>query len=114
MKTQDMMQLVLLGGIAYLLYRGFNFAKDKAEEAAGAASTAIASLWLKLFPLPPKIQLLGSVKFPGNLLVPLQTLSDQGAVRQNPEDGSVYVKYSGYYWKLSPQVYGNWPATRVE
>lgn len=110
MKTQDAIQLAILGALVYALYKGFNIGKS----AADATSTAIAKLWLKWFPLPPSVELLGNVKFPGNLFVPLQQLSKEGAIKQNPDDGGVYVKYAGAYWKLSPQVYGNWPATRIE
>lgn len=110
MKTQDMLLLGIAAGIGYLLYKGFDFGK----KATDAVATSIADLWLKMFPLPPSIELLGNVTFPGNLNVPLQTLAQQNAVRQDKSTGDVYVTYAGYFWKLSPQVWGNWPATRVE
>lgn len=103
--------VLILGGLAvlgFVLYKAFDVGKKAVDTAAGA----IADVFLKMFPLPPSIQLLGNVKFPGNILVPLQQLANENAVRQD-ENHDVFVKYSGMYWKLSPQVYGNWPATRV-
>lgn len=105
--------VLILGGITvlgFVLYKAFDFGK----KATDAVASGIADLWLKMFPLPPSIELLGNVTFPGNLKVPLQTLAQQNAVRQDKSTGDVYVTYAGYYWKLAPQVYGNWPATRVD
>lgn len=113
MQTKDILQLGLLGAVAYLLYKGFNFAKDTADKAVDTTSTAIANLWLDMFPLPPAMELLGNVTFPGNINVQLQQLSQQGAVRQDDQH-RVFVKYAGFYWQLAPaNEYGNWPATRV-
>lgn len=113
MQTKDVLQVGLLGAVAYLLYKGFDFAKDTAEKAIDKTSTSIANFWLKLFPLPPAIELLGNVVFPGNIFVPLQQLAKTGAVKQD-DDARVFVKYAGYIWQLSPSnAAGNWPATRV-
>lgn len=108
MKERTALDLVLLSAVVWVGWKLFG--KGGVED---QATSAIASLWLKMFPLPPAIELLGNVKFPGNILVPLQQLSDAGAVRQ-ADNGDVYVRYAGYYWKLAPQQYGNWPATRVD
>jgi hypothetical protein len=110
MKTQDLLMLGVAAGLGYVLYRTYGVAQKIGEKAVNLG----AKIWLALDPLPPAIQLLGNVKFPGNLLVPLQTLASQKAVRQDRSSGDVYVQYSGYTWKLAPQQYGNWPATRID
>jgi hypothetical protein len=99
--------LLLLGGLAalgFVLVKVFDFGKGAVDSAAGG----IANLWLELFPLPPAIELLGTVRFPGNLKVPLKNLN----VRTNASH-DVFVQYAGYTWQLAPQVNGEWPATRV-
>lgn len=98
-----------VGGAAYLILKALNVG----EKAVDKVSTAIAKAYLKLFPMPPATQLLGNVKFPGNLLVSLQQLHNEKSVFRD-DNGNVYVKYSGYTWQLAPQIYGNWPATRVD
>lgn len=111
MKTGTVIQLAGFGIVGYLLWKLMNKGEEYKEEIADK----IAKLWLKMFPLPPQIQLQGAVLFPGNIKVPIQTLHDQGAVKHTPEpDFAVYVNYAGSLWKLAPQVYGNWPATRVQ
>lgn len=106
--------LLVLGGLAavgFVLYKTFDIGKDAADK----ASTSIANLWLKLFPMPEAMQLFGNVKFPGNLLVSLQTIASdpKGGVRQD-SNHNVFVRYAGYTWQLAPQVNGNWPATRID
>lgn len=110
MKTGTVIQLGGFALVAFLLYQLLNKGAQFKEDVAGK----IAALWLKMFPLPGNIEVTGNVQFPGNLKVPLQQLWKAGAVRHTPEpDFAVYVNYAGYLWKLAPQVYGNWPATRV-
>jgi hypothetical protein len=109
-KAEHVLPWVLLIAGAYAVYRIMGAATRTQDKVA----SGIADLWLKMFPLPPSIELLGSVVFPGNLKVPLQQLANEKAVRQDRASGRVYVRYAGYVWELAPQVYGNWPATRVE
>lgn len=102
--------MLILGaivGVGIVLYKAFGIGKAGVD----AASGAIADLWLKLSPLPAAMQLLGTVRFPGNLRVPLQTIGSAN-VRQDANH-NVFVKYSGLTWQLAPQVNGEWPATRV-
>ncbi len=108
MKKDTVLILAAMGVGGYLLYKAFNIGKSAVDKTAGA----IADLWLKLNPMPEALQLLGNVKFPGNILVPIQQLANERAIRKDGS-GNVFVKYSGYTWQLAPQVYGNWPATRV-
>lgn len=108
MKKDTWVLLAALGVGVYVLSKAFNFGKDVADKAAGK----IADVWLSLFPLPGAIELVGTVRFPGGLFVPLQTLAQQGGVRQDANH-NVFVKYAGFTWQLSPQVNGSWPATRV-
>lgn len=110
MNVKDVILFAGVGTAVYLLWK----TKETAKETVDKVASAIAKVYLKyLNPLPPAMELLGEVKFPGNLLVPLQTLHNQRAVFQG-DNGAVFVKYSGYTWQLSPQVYGKWPATRVD
>lgn len=110
MKTSEVLQLGALAGIAYLLYQLVNKGKDLADK----GTTALANLWLKLFPLPPSIQLMGYVTFPGNIKVSIDSLSKANAIRYTPDpDFHVYVNYAGYVWELGPQSNGFYPATRV-
>lgn len=111
MARQD--TFLILGAVTvlgFVLYKAFNVGKKAVDYTA----QKIADLWLKMFPLPPAMQLLGEVKFPGNLRVPIQQLHNEGAIRQDRQTGRTFVKYAGYFWELSPQVNGLWPATRVE
>jgi hypothetical protein len=107
--TKDIVTFGMLAAIGFAVWKLADVGKDVADK----ASTAIANLWLKLRPLPPAIELLGNVKFPGNILVPLQQLSRERAIRAD-ESGAVFVRYADHTWKLGPQVFGNWPATLVE
>lgn len=102
--------VLLLGAAAVALYFGSRFF----DRATDKVATSIANLWLKLRPLPPAIKLLGNVKFPGNILVPIEQLSKEKAIRSQEEPFTVFVNYAGYIWELGPQVYGNYPATRVQ
>lgn len=109
MKTGEILQMGGLAVVGVLLWKLFN----KGSETADHVSTAIADLWLKLFPLPPAMELLGNVKFPGNIFVTLQSLASKGAVRRN-SSGEVFVSYANLLWKLAPSnAYGNWEATAV-
>lgn len=100
--------MALAAAGVYLAYRSF----DLANRAADAVSSGIAAAWLKMFPLGSAMQLLGNVKFPGNLIVPIQTLHNQNAIRKD-SSGNVFVRYADLYWQLQPQVNGVWPAVRV-
>src|SRR5262249_59198969 len=74
MKTPSLMELVKLGALGaglWLLWKLVN----KGSDLAKGASSAIAAAWLKMFPLPGAIELLGYVRFPGNLRVPIQQLA---------------------------------------
>lgn len=99
--------IIILGAVGvggYLLYKLLKKGSETADKAAGA----IADVWLKLFPMDDAVTIAGNAKFPGNILVPLKSLP----IRQDA-DHNVFVKYAGYTWQLSPQQYGNYPATRV-
>lgn len=107
--AKDALLLAVVVGVGYVIWKGSGIAKDVIDK----ASTAIADLWLTLKPLPPAIELLGNVKFPGNILIPLQQLSNARAVKGDAQ-GRVFVKYADMIWQLSPSnAYGNWEATRV-
>lgn len=105
MKLGNVTSLALLGIAAYVAYKVLG--KGGLTD---SASSAIASLWLKLFPLPPTMEVLGNVKFPGNIMVPLAKL----AVREDSEH-RVFTQYAGHLWQLQPSnEYGNWPAVLVK
>lgn len=109
MKTDTVIILGAMGVAGYLLYKLFS----KGSDAVDKVSSAIADAWLRFRPLPPAVQLLGNIKFPGNIMVPLQQLSKAGAIKQG-DDGSVLVKYADHIWSIAPSnAYGNWPATLV-
>ena|ERR1051325_672230 len=112
MKTTDLLQIGLLGAVAYLLYKGFNFAKDTANQATDAVAQKIVD-WFGLLPAPSTMyrDLLGNILFPGNIRVPLSQFSGQV---KTDSDGNVFVRYAGFVWQLSPSnANGDWPATRV-
>ena len=112
MNAKDVLQIGLLGAVAYLLYKGFNAASDAASAATGAVADKIIN-WFGLKPAPSMMykDLLGNINFPGNVTVPLSQFA--GQVRTD-DSGNVFVKYAGYVWQLAPSnAYGNWPATRV-
>jgi hypothetical protein len=104
---------LVLGALAvagYYGWKAFSSLKEKADKAIDATSTAIADAWLKLFPLPAAIELLGNVKFPGNIFVPLQKLT----IRQDANH-NVFTKYADHLWQLQPRnESGNWPAVLVK
>jgi hypothetical protein len=109
MKAQDAIPWILLGVAGYVLYQIANKLKTGTDKVVNWTANQIAQLWISR--LPPPIELLGNVKFPGNILVPLNQIKND--VRQDDE-GHVFVKYSGLFWQLSPSdANGNWPATRV-
>lgn len=116
MKASTLIALGIAAGIGYALYRLAGGLRDQIEKVTEPVAQAIASLWLKFKPLPPSIELLGNVKFPGNLFVPVQQLSREGAIRHTPEpDFAVYVKYADHLWRLEPRnAAGNWPAVLVK
>lgn len=110
MKAKDFLMLAIMGVGFYAIYKALGVGKDIADK----TSTAISNLWLKLNPMPPAMTLLGNVKFPGNILIPLQQLSDARAVKQD-DAGNVFVRYADLTWQLSPSnAYGNWEATPVQ
>lgn len=109
MNAKDTLMLGLVAAGVYFAWKTW----QRGEQVIDTASTAIADLWLKLFPLPPTMELLGNVKFPGNIFIPLQQIAAAGAVKRDAQS-NVFVKYSGLIWKLSPSnTYGNWEAVRV-
>lgn len=110
MKTTEALQLGMLVGVAYLLAKLVQAGTNVADK----ATSAIADWWLKTHPLPPAIQLLGYVTFPGNIKVAVDALRKANAIRYTPDpDFHVYVDYAGYKWELGPQTNGFYPATRV-
>jgi hypothetical protein len=92
-------------------------AKRKFDAGGERVADWIAKAWMAFDDLLPGqggIQLLGNVVFPGNVLVPVQALSNAGAIKQDRATGNVYANYSGKYWRLAPSdANGNWPATLV-
>lgn len=113
-RTDTWIMVAVLGVGGYFLYQALSKAGAGVRKGIDLTAGQIANLWLKMFPLPPSMELLGSVKFPGNLKVPIQQLHNEGAIKQDRETGRVFVKYANYFWELSPQVNGLWPAARVE
>lgn len=111
MKASELAPWLLLAIGGYVLYRVTSKAADTGKKAVDWTSSQIANLWLTMFPLPPSMELLGNIIFPGNIKVPLQQLA--GQVRQD-RDGNTFVNYAGMYWQLSPSdANGNWPATPI-
>lgn len=111
MKASELAPWILIAIGGYVLYKVVNKAADTGKKAVDWTSSQIANLWLNMFPLPPAIELLGNIIFPGNIIVPLQQLS--GQVRQD-QDGHTFVKYAGMYWQLAPSdANGNWHATPI-
>lgn len=107
MNARDTATLIGIGGILYLLYVLIN----KADKPTQAASDAIAALWLKLFPNPAPIQVLGSVQFPDGTLVPLAD-PRLGPNMRSDSDGNVFVMFQGHVYQLAPHdANGNYPAT---
>lgn len=112
MQTKDILQLGLLGALAYLVYKGFNAASNAAHQATDAVAQKIVD-WFGLNPAPSTLyqDLLGNIVFPGNIIVPLSQFNGQV---KTDASGNVFVKYAGFVWQLAPSnEYGNWPATRV-
>jgi len=116
MKIGNILVLAAVVGGGYFIWREIQKLKDLGGKATDAVATSIASLWLKLFPLPASMELLGNVKFPGNILVPIQQLSKENAVRHSPDPNfAVYVQYADHLWQLQPRnSSGNWPAVLVK
>lgn len=109
MKNDTLIVLAALGVGGFLLWKAMQTAKQATDAVAGS----IADAWLTLFPMPPSIELLGNIVFPGNLRVPLQTLSNQGAIKQD-KSGNVIAKYANSFWKIMPHdASGDWPAVRM-
>jgi hypothetical protein len=110
---RDPVTLLILGAVAVIAYKVWTEVSKTGKEANDAVVDAVAAFWLRLFPNPPAIQLLGNVAFPGNNLVPLQTLAANDAIRQDA-DYNVFVKWGGKVYQLQPSnADGNWPAVPV-
>ncbi len=102
MKTEDMINLVIVGGVAYVIYTLLpKFKKD-----TGAVADWIAQFY-EWATFPPSIVPLGNIVLPGGMLIPLTEVE----VRQMPNGGTAAL-YAGVVYQLSPSDNnGNWPAS---
>lgn len=112
MKTETLIQLGLVGGVAYLIYKLVGVA-GMAGKAVGSltlpASNAIANLWVSLTASPPMGGVPGNILFPDGTGAPLSTYSIK-----TDAAGNVYVLNNGAVYQLSPSdADGDWPATLV-
>lgn len=111
MKTQSLVQIVLLAGVGYLLYK---FA-DKFKQGANYVEDTAAKTYLTVedwFTGYSPAQVAGSVVFPSGALVALKNLSV--TPYNGPNGFEARVTYQGRTYRLAPHdANGNYPATPV-
>jgi hypothetical protein len=104
--NRELTNLALIVLAAVILYQ---LLKKAIPNATAPAADAIAAFWLKLFPNPPPMNVLGNVVMPDGSLVPLQGLEVRTDANQN-----VFVKVGSSVYQLAPSdANGNWPAVAV-
>lgn len=104
MRKEDLLQLVIIGGLLYFLV---SYLQKSSFIQTPANVIADFYAWLTL---PPSMIVQGNVVLPNGSLVPL-SLTD---VRQNGAN-VVVAEYEGHYYQLSPSdANGNWPATLIQ
>lgn len=104
MKTEDIIKLALLGGLAYFVYTYL----QKSSPVQGTAS--VIADFITWATLPASMVVQGNIAFPDGTLYPLADVN----VRQSPT-GAVVANYQGHYYQLSPSdANGNWPATLIQ
>lgn len=107
MKTEDLIKLALIAGIAYALY----YVVTSLQKAPGVdQATSLIANFYSWLTLPPSMIVNGNIILPGGALVPL-ALTD---VRQNG-GGAVVAEYQGHFYMLSPSdANGDWPAMLIQ
>ncbi len=105
MKTQDAIEIILVAGVGWLVYKLLDYGKEKIDDFADMIAAPIAAVYIK-FTLPEPVNVTGAAILPNGKAVSLSQLR----VQKTAGKEEFWFVYDGHTYQLGPRsTQGNYP-----